>query len=170
MLSGRLKIVVGAESIKSEATSFSMLAIPALRDILSEPYVTDFSAHVVEPSRLLRISRRNYCEMLLGQSPGPSAPSRVAELTNSASQAFSPASQARRDSRSVRLAKLTRAQRAGTSSNPELVSAVSSASSTVAPLSLGENALGQDRLPDESGTKEQSDVNQVLPESGSRRP
>ena len=64
VLSGRLKITAGAESFVSEAGAFSVLAADALTAPMLTPYVTDFTAAVMEHTRLVRITRDLYRQML----------------------------------------------------------------------------------------------------------
>ena len=57
VLQGRLHVVCGSEGFESDRGPWTVLGAPSLR---SEHYVSDFSASVMEPSRLLHISRVDY--------------------------------------------------------------------------------------------------------------
>jgi hypothetical protein len=71
VLTGRLKIIAGVEGFMSEAGPFSVLAVGSLtshknRGSYHAAYVVDFTATVLERTRLLRIERRLYERMISG--------------------------------------------------------------------------------------------------------
>eukprot|EP01047_Picozoa_sp_COSAG01_P051326 COSAG01_NODE_5284_length_4356_cov_305.532535_3_plen_352_part_00 len=125
VLSGRLKIAAGVEGFTSEVGSFSIVGAGALTATDDEPYITDFSATVVQPSRLLRISRALYrrlldtsdqlqpmtsvCQVIDNRGVAvvdPSAEYGQGSLAGNA-VTLSPGTRARRNSRTERLAKLS---------------------------------------------------------------
>ena len=57
VLQGRLHVVCGSEEFESDRGPWTVLGAPSLRQ---NPYVSDFTAKVMEPSRLLEISRADY--------------------------------------------------------------------------------------------------------------
>ena len=73
VLTGRLKIVAGVEGFTSESGPFSVLAVGSLtshknRGSYHAAYVVDFTATVLERTRLLRIERGLYERLISGDS------------------------------------------------------------------------------------------------------
>ena len=65
VLHGRLHVVCGSEEFESDRGPWTVLGAPSLR---LPHYMADFTARVMEPSRLLQISRANYEETLRQES------------------------------------------------------------------------------------------------------
>ena len=57
VLQGRLHVVCGSEGFESDRGPWTVLGAPSLRQ---QNYVADFTARVMEPSRLLQIHRDDY--------------------------------------------------------------------------------------------------------------
>lgn len=67
VLQGRLHIVCGPEGFESDRGPWTVLGAPAMR---RHDYRADFSARVMETSRLLQISRADYDEALAKEEGG----------------------------------------------------------------------------------------------------
>jgi hypothetical protein len=67
VLTGRLQVVATDDGFVSEAGPYKTLAAEALTVMDGEEYVPDFSTTVLEDTRLIRIMRSQYQELVLGR-------------------------------------------------------------------------------------------------------
>ena len=87
MLQGRLHVVCGSEEFESDRGPWTVLGAPSLRQ---PHYVADFTAKVMEPSRLLQISRSNYEAALKREAETLAAAVRAAAAEQAAACARQP--------------------------------------------------------------------------------
>ena len=66
VLQGRLHVVCGSEAFEADRGPWTVPGAPSLRQ---NPYVCDFTAKVMEPSRLLQIARSDYEVGVKGSNP-----------------------------------------------------------------------------------------------------
>ena len=75
VLQGRLHVVCGSEEFESDRGPWTVLGAPSLRQ---NPYIADFTAKVMEPSRLLQIARVDYESALKREAESLAAAVRAA--------------------------------------------------------------------------------------------
>ena len=87
VLHGRLHVVCGSEGFESDRGPWTVLGAPTLRQAAGSEYVADFTARVMETSRLLHISRAEYEQTLRQEAESIAAAVRAAACEH-ASQFF----------------------------------------------------------------------------------